>query len=146
MGQATVSYLCIPMIKAFTAFFLFGANHTMKGESYLPVYDIGTTANIFSQAEGQDSYHIIVLPKSGKQAGFITGSGDLDMNDGIFRSLMVLLDKASATEWTTINLEPIRTAIRKQNFIITDDILKKTMYGYDALVVIPVATAAEAVR
>jgi hypothetical protein len=126
--------------------FKFGANHTLKGESFLPVYDIGTTAHILAQAEHQDSYHIFVLPKSGKQAGFLTGSNDIDLNDGLFGSLMRLLDKAPATEWTTIDLEPIRAAIRKHNFVISDDVLRKTIFGYDALVVIPVATAAEALK
>lgn len=126
--------------------FKFGANHTMKGESYIPVYDIGTTAHIMAQAENQDSYHVLVLPKSGEQAGFISGKNAIDLSDGIFAALKPLLDKASATEWTTFDLEVVRAAIRKHRFPVTDKMLEKTINGYDALVVIPVATAAEAVR
>jgi len=126
--------------------FKFGANHTMKGESYLPVYDIGTTAHILAQAESQDSYHILVLPKSGKQAGFLTGSNDIDFSDGLFASIRPLFDKSSSTDWSVIDLEAIRAAVRKNNYSITDTILYKTIFGYDTLVVIPVANAAEAVR
>lgn len=126
--------------------FKFGANHTMKGESYLPVYDIGTTANIMAQAENQDSYHILVLPKSGEQAGFLDGKNPIDFNDGLFGALKPLLEKASATEWTTFDLEVIRSAIRRKSFPITDKTFEKTILGYDALVVIPVATAAETVK
>jgi hypothetical protein len=124
----------------------FGANHMIKGESYLPVYDIGTTAHILAQAEGQDSYHIIILPKSGQQAGFLTGKNDIDVNEGINGSLKILMDKASTTEWTILDLEAIRNAIRRTKYVISDKTLEKTIYGFDALVIFPVGTAAEAVR
>lgn len=126
--------------------FKFGANHTLKGESYIPVFDIGTTANILAQAENQDSYHIIVLPKSGQQAGFMSGKQDIDFKEGLYASLRPFFDKASSTEWTTFDLEAIRAAIRKNEILINNDELRKTILGYDALVVIPIATAAEAVR
>ncbi len=126
--------------------FKYGANHTIKGESYLPVYDVGTTAHMLAQAENQDSYHILVLPKAGQQAGFLSGKNDIDMNEGIMAALKPLLEKASATDWTTFDLEAVRSAIRKSRYPITDKMLERTLFGYDALVVIPVATAAEPVR
>lgn len=126
--------------------FKFGANHTMKGESYIPVYDIGTTGNILAQAEHQDSYHILILPRAGKQAGFLSGSQDINTKEGIFAALWQYLDKSSKTEWTMIDLEPIRAAIRRNEIDITDVMLRKTLMGYDALVVIPEASAAESVR
>jgi hypothetical protein len=135
-----------PLIKGKKNVFKFGANHTVRGESYLPVYDIGTTAHIFAQAENQDSYHILVLPKSGEQAGFLGGKNDIDLKEGIYAALRPLFDKASSAEWTTFDLEAIRSAIRKNNIQITDDDLRKTIMGYDALVVIPVATPAATLR
>jgi len=135
-----------PQLKGRKNVFKFGANHTLKGESYIPVYDIGTTAHIFAQAENQDSYHIIVLPRSGQQAGFLEGKNDIDFKEGIFASLRPFFDKASSTDWTTFDLEAIRAAIRKNKIQITDDELRKTIMGYDALVVIPVAMPAEKLR
>ncbi|HZY81906.1 MAG TPA: hypothetical protein VFE50_20420 [Cyclobacteriaceae bacterium] len=135
-----------PQLKGKKNLFKFGANHTLKGESYIPVYDIGTTAHIYAQAENQDSYHILVVPKSGKQAGFISGSNDIDYSDGFFAALKPFFDKSSSTEWTTIDLEKVRAAVRKSKYEIRDDMLRKTLLGYDAIVVIPVATAAESVR
>lgn len=135
-----------PQLKGKKNVFKFGANHTLKGESYIPVYDIGTTAHIFAQAENQDSYHIIVLPKSGQQAGFLGGKNDIDLKEGIYAALRPMLDKASNTDWTTFDLEAIRSAIRKHQIQITDDELRKTIFGYDALVVIPVATSAATIR
>jgi hypothetical protein len=126
--------------------FKFGANHTIRGESYLPVYDIGTTAHILAQAENQDSYHILILPKAGEQAGFLKGSNPIDLNDGLYQSLMQLLNKASDSEWTSINLETIRSEVKKRKYAINNPLLEKTINGYDVLVVIPVATAAKAIR
>ncbi len=145
MQQNLMSFYPQPL-KGKKNVFKFGANHTLKGESYIPVYDIGTTANIMAQAENQDSYHIIILPKSGQQAGFLSGKRDIDLNESIYASLRRLFDKASNTEWTTFDLEAIRAAIRKNNIKIEDETLRKTLFGYDALVVIPVSTAAETVR
>lgn len=134
------------VIKGKKNLFKYGANHTIKGESYLPVYDLGTTANILAQAENEDSYHIMILPKSGEQAGFLGGKNPIDFTEGIYASLKPFFDKASATDWTTIDLEAVRAAVRKNKYEITDKILEKTIFGYDALVVIPVATPAEALR
>jgi hypothetical protein len=133
-------------IKGKKNLFKFGANHTIKGESYIPVYDLGTTANILAQAENQDSYHIMIMPRSGEQAGFLTGKNNIDLTEGIYASLKPFFDKASTTEWTTFDFEAIRAAIRKNKFPISDRMLEKTILGYDALVVIPVATAAEPLK
>jgi hypothetical protein len=133
-------------LKGKKTLFKFGANHTIKGESYLPVYDIGTTAHILGQAENQDSYHILLLPKGGEQAGFLTGKNVIDTSEGITASLKLLMDKASSTEWTTFDLEAIRSAIRRNKYPIADKMLEKTIFGYDALVVFPVATAAAALK
>jgi hypothetical protein len=126
--------------------FKFGANHPIKGESYLPVYDIGTTAHIMAQGENQDSYHILILPKAGDQAGFLSGSNPIDLNDELYRSLKPLFEKASDSEWTSINLENIRNEAKKKKYVINNPTLEKTINGYDLLVVIPLASAAKAIR
>ncbi len=133
-------------LKGKKSLFKFGANHTMKGESYLPVYDIGTTAHILAQAENQDSFHVIILPKSGQQAGFLGGSQDIDFKEGIYLALQPLFVAASSNEWSVIDLEAVRAAIRKAQHTITDEQLRKTIFGYDALVVFPKATPAQALR
>lgn len=144
--QQNLMMLYPQVLKGKKNVFKFGANHTIRGESYIPVYDIGTTAHILAQSENQDSYHIMILPKSGEQAGFLSGKNAIDYKEGIYASLRPLFDKASKTEWTVIDLEPIRAAIRKSGIYIEDDELRKTIMGYDVLVVIPVATAAASVR
>lgn len=126
--------------------FRFGANHSMKGESYLPVIDIGTAAHIFAQAENQDSYHILVLPKAGDQAGFISGSHPIDLNDDYYKAVKPFLSKSSDTDWTYVDLEKIRLAVRQKGIKLEDSFLEKTIKGYDALIIIPKATAAEALR
>lgn len=126
--------------------FKFGANHTIRGESYLPVYDIGTTAHIMAQAENQDSYHILILPKAGEQAGFLGGSNPIDLNEELYQSLKQLLEKASDSEWTSINLENIRNEAKKKKYAINNPALEKTISGYDVLIVIPVASAAKAIK
>jgi len=126
--------------------FKFGANHSMKGESYLPVYDIGTTAHVLAQSENQDSYHILILPKAGNQAGFLNGVNAVDLADEPYKSLKTLFDRSSDSEWTFIDLEKIRSILRKWDYTTGSPFLEKTIYGYDALVVIPHSTAADAIR
>jgi len=126
--------------------FKFGANHTLRGESYIPVYDIGTTAHIMAQAENQDSYHILILPKAGNQAGFLSGSNPIDYNDEFYKSLKSLLDKASDAEWTFFDLENVRNVAKKKNYQIDNPFLEKTIKGYDVLIVIPLASPADAIR
>ena len=124
----------------------FGANHTIKGESYLPVIDIGTTAHIMAQAENMDSYHILIMPKAGSQAGFLGGSSSISLDDEPYRSLKPLFEKCSSTEWSMVDLEGIRSEVRKNKIAIKDPFLEKTLMGYDVLVVIPSATPAESLR
>lgn len=127
--------------------FKFGANHSMKGESYLPVYDIGTTAHILAQSENKDSYHILVLPKSGKQAGFLGGTNSIDLNDdGLYHSLKPFFERSSDSDWTFIDLAKVRNAVSKYGFSLNNSFLEKSIKGYDALVVIPVASAAEPLK
>jgi len=126
--------------------FKFGANHMIKGESYIPVYDIGTTAHILAQSENQDSYHILILPKAGVQAGFLTGSNPIQLTEEPYACLKPFFQKSSDTDWTFIDFEKVRAAIRKKEFVLNDRVLEKTISGYDALVVIPAASAAETIR
>ena len=134
------------MMKGRKNLFKFGANHAMKGESYIPVYDIGTTAHIWAQAENQDSYHILILPRAGSQSGFLTGSNPIDFENEPFKSLKPFFEKSSNTEWTFIDIEKIRAAVRRHKIDLNNSFLEKTIAGYDALVVIPIATPAEAVK
>ena len=126
--------------------FKFGANHMIKGESYIPVYDIGTTAHIMAQSENQDSYHILILPKGGVQAGFLTGSNPIQLTEEPYASLKPFFQKSSDTDWTFIDFEKVRAAIHKKEFALNNPVLEKTISGYDALVVIPSASAAETIR
>lgn len=144
--QQNLMSLYPSVLKGKKNLFKFGANHTIKGESYLPVYDIGTTAHVLAQAENQDSFHILIVPKSGQQAGFVGGVQDIDLNDGLYKSLQPLFSIAPSHEWAVIDLEAIRSAVRKLKFDLKDELLRKTIFGYDALVVIPKSTAAVSVR
>ena len=118
----------------------------IKGEGYIPVYDIGTTAHIFAQSENQDSYHILILPKAGVQAGFLTGSNPIQLGEEPYAALKPFFQKSSDSDWTFIDFEKVRAAVRKKEFALNNPVLEKTINGYDALVVIPSASAAETIR
>ena len=123
--------------------FKFGANHPMKGESYLPIYDIGNTAHVMSQSEGGESLHILILPRSGEQAGFIDGKSKIDYSSGLYKSLMPFFNASHDEKWTVIDLNEMRRYLRKHRYNFEDSYLEKTIKGYDLMVVIPEATAAE---
>lgn len=135
-----------PYMKGKRSLFRFGANHAMKGESYLPVYDIGTTAHVLAQSEQVESYHILVLPKSGLKAGFLNGTEPVDLSDDLFKSLSPFFTAASDTAWTFITLDKIRRVLNNKSYHIPDANLEKTIKGYDAIIIIPVATPAPALR
>jgi hypothetical protein len=101
---------------------------------------------VVAQSENLDSYHILILPKAGEQAGFLNGSNAIDLDQEPFESLKPFFEKSSDHDWTFIDLEKIRNVVRKKKFRIDNPYLAKTINGYDLLVIIPRATAAEAVR
>jgi len=135
-----------PYMKGKRSLFRFGANHALKGESYLPVYDIGTTAHVVAQSEQVESYHILVLPKSGNKAGFLNGIDPVDMSDDLLASLTPFFASASDTAWTFIPLDKIRKVLYSKRHHISNINLEKTIKGYDAIVIIPEATPAKALR
>lgn len=126
--------------------FKFGANHCMKGESYIPVYDIGTTAHVMALSENTNSYHILILPKKGKQAGFLNGEHAIETNSGLFKELLPLFNQASDTDWTFIELDAVRKELYNKKYKLNSNYLEKTIKGYDAIVIIPESTPAAAIR
>ncbi len=76
----------------------------------------------------------------------MTGSNPIQLTEEPYACLKPFFQKSSDTDWTFIDFEKVRAAIRKKEFALNNPVLEKTIAGYDALVVIPVASPAEAIR
>jgi hypothetical protein len=124
----------------------FGANHMAKGESVMHViYDIGNLVNNLADGRYQNSFHLMVIGKSGEQASPFQGfpAEKIDANTGMLKSLSPFFKLVNDKEWQVFDLRPLNEAIEEKKLSITDPRLLRIIKGFDMLVVIPELTAAK---
>lgn len=129
--------------------FKLGANHTNRGASPLNIFDIGNFVSEFADMKGQTSFHLLVITREGTQNAYTPFSkdeGDKKLpfsNPTSFnRSDCTALFSALETkEWTLVDTRPLRSAIFKKQLKELDGSILRLIFGFDALLVIPEATA-----
>ncbi|MES2651875.1 MAG: hypothetical protein V4663_09045 [Bacteroidota bacterium] len=128
--------------------FKFGANHVLKGQSLLEIYDIGNLVNNISDSQYKESLHLMVIGKSGLQASPFKGfpSEKIDENTGMLKSLKPFFQLVDGKTWKCFDLSPIKKAVDNGKVKITDTTLLRVINGFDLLVVIPEVTASEFVK
>jgi len=125
--------------------FKFGANHLMRGESFLTVQDIGALVANLAEAHYQQSFHVMITGESGFQASPFRGfpSTAIDPEDYFLKHLQPFFELTEGENWNVFNLLPLRSALERGEISIEDQNLVRTIKGYDALVLIPRVTAAQ---
>lgn len=124
----------------------FGAYHVGKAESYLGEYDVGNLVFNLAHAEGESSYHLMVVGKKGEQNTFLPTEGmksvpfNMEDKKSDLHSLLPFAELTDENKWAYFDLRPIRRAYRKGELEITDSFLKAVITGYDGLIIIPEVT------
>lgn len=118
-----------------------GAMHCARGESYLTVYDCGNLLSNLAESEYKSSYHIAIFGKNGIQGSPFKAlpAQKLDPDNGDLKFVKPFFDATPTGSWVVFNLLPIRKALQRQKLKIDDIDLRRTILGYDALVIFPIA-------
>ena len=130
------------------AIFKFGAIHTSRGASLLNIFDLGNMASELANSNGKESFHILVVGVEGESNKYML------MNDSSLKNakysgkkelnglgLDPIFDLAEGNEWKMIDLSQLKNDIWLSKIEVSDE-LKKTVYAYDAVLLIPQVTAA----
>ncbi|CAN5566122.1 hypothetical protein BH09BAC4_BH09BAC4_49850 [soil metagenome] len=118
-----------------------GAMHCARGESYLRVYDCGNLLSNLADSEYKTTFHIAIFGKDGVQGSPFKSlpAQKLDPYSGDLKFIKPFFDATPKEEWAVFNLLPIRKALQSQKLKIDDIDLRRTILGYDALVIFPTA-------
>lgn len=118
-----------------------GAMHCARGESYLTVYDCGNLLSNLAESEYKSSYHIAIFGKNGIQGSPFRAlpAHKLDPDNGDLTFVKPFFDVTPTDSWVVFNLLPIRKALQRQKIKIDNVDLRRTILGYDALVIFPTA-------
>jgi hypothetical protein len=124
----------------------FGENHLYKGFDETDLNDLGNFVTEFADGLGSTSLHIAILGIRGDdEAKFGPGQADRPVaRDAAPGALAALYAEAYRTDWTVLDLRPLRP--RFAGFAHVDRALERVIFGYDLLVLIPQVTAQDAIR
>ena len=125
-----------------------GAMHCARGESYLTVYDIGNLLSNLADSEYKTSYHIAVFGKNGVQGSPFKALPEqtLDPVTGDLKFIKPFFEVTPKEDWVVFNLLPLRKAVQSKKIDIDDVDLRRTILGYDALVIFPTAHPSHAMK
>ncbi len=125
--------------------FKYGAVHMPSGESLLSIYDVGNLVSNVTDAEFKDSYHIAVVAKSGMKGAPFPGypNSEIDASTGMLSRLSPFFSAVQGDAWHAFRMDPIRNKLSTGDLYISNVVLERVIKGYDTLVIIPEATAAE---
>lgn len=125
--------------------FKYGANHVLRGESFLTVHDIGTVVANLAEAAYQDSLHVMVMGASGAQGAPFRGfpPRTVDPQGFYLAHLAPFLALVEGADWLVFDLVPLRDAYERGTLAVEDRNLVRTLKGIDVLVIIPEVSAAQ---
>jgi hypothetical protein len=121
--------------------FRLGANHSLKGESYLTIYDVGNFVHNLAESQLQSSFHVGVFATSGEAGNPIKGKPHTTVEP--MKELALFHQLASPDKWTYFDLRPLKKLLDTGKVKVEDTMMRRTIQGYDGLVIIPKATAGE---
>lgn len=125
--------------------FKYGANHLLRGESFLTVHDIGNVVANISKSRFESSFHLMIVGESGSVGSIFKGfpEAPVDKEKGFYQNFLTpFFELTEGDQWHLFNLLPLREAVEKGKLQIDNSNLLRTVKGYDALVIIPGVTPA----
>lgn len=89
--------------------FRLGANHSVKGESLLTIYDIGNFVHNLAESQLNSSYHLAIFSTSGEAGNPFIGQANTEVK--LPKELAFLSNLAYEDKWTYFDLVPLRKEI-----------------------------------
>ncbi|MHA2503995.1 MAG: hypothetical protein ACXAE3_14140, partial [Candidatus Kariarchaeaceae archaeon] len=142
LNQVMTDY---PELRDSKNLFKFGSNHLARGESFLFVHDIGNLMASLARSRFENSFHIMVVGKSGAIGSPFRGfpENPVDPINGFYTNFLTDFFPMVENEWMVFNLRPIRLAIVRNKLKVDNINLERVIKGYDTLVIIPEVTASK---
>lgn len=127
----------------------FGASHMVRGRNNSEVYDLGTLMPEAAALEGQQAFHLLVLPGVGAATAVFNPStwsyDPAPPKDGYMQGLEPILGAADPDAFTLIDLRPLRPLLgRWREGTHTE--LMRVVHGFDALLVLSGSTPSTNLR
>lgn len=123
----------------------FGANHMMRGRSYIDVFDLGSFLPELAAANGLRTFQLLVVAPGGRVNRLTPFSASAEDRSAAYdpkHSAALFFDPApfcAAAEpgaWTLIDLRPLRPLLTGKK-LVTEETLRRVIFGYDAVLVVP---------
>ena len=128
--------------------FKFGANHMTRGINYTKVYDIGNFVSELANANGSKSFNLLVIPTSGTQNRWVPFIPDESLKrkaikgtDSSFGDISALVALSDGGKWKLVDLAPLRNPIHYRKVKNLPKGFLNLVYGFDAVLLLPNATA-----
>lgn len=128
--------------------FKLGANHAARGlspASFGEFYDVGNLVQNLADAQDQQSLHLCVIGRQGTQAigtnPYFPARNTASYTAADKAKYQVFLAQATGPDWLVVDLRPARRALTTSRLQVSNASLRRTILGYDYLLVIPETTA-----
>lgn len=129
----------------------FGSNHMQKGFNLIRNNDVGNFVAELADGLGLQSLHIFVLAVKGSQLAY-GGVGlpykpaefDYSAKDSPYLFLKPAFENLEPSGWTLFDLRPLRGTFGSLGQVDPD--IEKIIFGYDLLVLIPLATPSSQIQ
>lgn len=127
----------------------FGANHMMRGRSFVDVFDLGTFLPELARQNGGRVFQMLVLGRKGHVNNHRPFSPDAADKSAVYEPNAEVLSfdptplfaAAVPDAWTLLDLRPVRPLLSADQ-VKVDAALQRILWGYDAVVIIPEVHAA----
>ena len=128
----------------------YGAMHLRRGRSTLGVHDIGNLASELAEFNGLRSFHLLVVCARGTVNAYHPFASPPEHKQKLYDpvasfasmlDLKPILEAADPDEWTLLDLRPMRRLLFRR-YKDLDPGLKESIWGFDAVLVIPEGRAA----
>ncbi len=134
--------------------FKFGANHIYRGLNGTNVYDIGNFVSELASQQGKSSFHLYVIGRKGTQNAYTPFSKEESDRQKTYDPRKYLdridfnpvLDATSDADWSVLDLRPLRKLLHGRQIREVDEGLRRLIFSYDAVLVIPEVHAAASVE
>jgi hypothetical protein len=129
------------------AMFKFGASHVVRGRNTTDTFDLGALLPELAALQGRVSFSVLILPGVDSQiARFNPVDWSYDpapAKDGYAKDLEPLIAAAHDDAYTLIDLRPLRPIVGMR---AASESLRRTVLGFDALLVMSGSTASTNLR
>lgn len=120
--------------------FKFGASHMVRGRNITEVFDLGNLVFEMAEAEGSQSFHVLVVGGTGTQRA-VFNPAKLVYEPGPVKlaaeeALVPIVRQALPEGFTLIDLRPLRPLLPASRTRAADPALMRAVHGFDAILIL----------